>query len=141
MRKLSKRVRQQKAVAEAEAHVRKFGLHNVDDWAYSIAAHWGFVDDDNIIIWLIAFMRSVPDKMEVEKVIRDQKNKDERKAYHARQQREVDEAYKQWKERRDRDGLALPVWKGPMPLSDLGSKDEQTFLYRLYLESTKRNSD
>lgn len=70
MRKLSKKVRQQKAVAEAEAYVRKHGLKDVDDVAYSIAFHWGFEEDEGMIAWLVSFMRTIPDKMEAEKLAR-----------------------------------------------------------------------
>ena len=75
MRKLSKRVRQQRAKADAEAHVRKHGLADLNDWAYSIAFQWGFEEDEPMIEWLAAFMRTIPDKMKAEEAERSKERK------------------------------------------------------------------
>ncbi len=96
MRKLSKRVRQQRAKAEAEAHVRKFGIADIDDWAYSIAAHWGFVDDDDFIEWLAAFMRFVSANIEAEKAAKDY--------------RREEAEYRKWRIERDRYEKVLEGW-------------------------------
>jgi hypothetical protein len=97
MRKLSKRVRQQRAKAEAEAHVRKFGIGDVDDWAYSIAAHWGFVDNDDFIEWVAAFMRFVNANIEAEKAARDHKQEEEE--------------YRKWKIERERYEKTTEQWE------------------------------
>ncbi len=45
MRRLAKKVRLERAKAEAVAHVRQYGWKNLDDWIFTIAFHWGFEDD------------------------------------------------------------------------------------------------
>jgi hypothetical protein len=97
MGKLSKKLRIARAKAEAEAHVRKHGLAEVDDWAYSIAAHWGFVDDDKFIEWLAAFMRFVGANIEAENA--------------AKEYRRDEEDYCKWKIERDRYQQAVDQWK------------------------------
>lgn len=45
MKKLSKKLRLERAVQEAEEHGKVFGIRQADDWVYSIAFHWGFEED------------------------------------------------------------------------------------------------
>ena len=45
MRKLSKKIRLERAIKEAEERGKTGELKGVDDWIFSIAFHWGFEED------------------------------------------------------------------------------------------------
>jgi hypothetical protein len=67
MRKLSRKVRLENAIKEVEAHVRKFGIADIQDWGYSFAVHWGFEEDEAVVEQLIAHMQSVDQHIKDEK--------------------------------------------------------------------------
>lgn len=77
MSKLPRKRRFEMAMGEAEFHVRKFGMVDFEDWAYSYAVHWGFEEDEKVIESIAAHMKAVSHQ-EIEKKKQDWKARRER---------------------------------------------------------------
>jgi hypothetical protein len=132
MRKLPRRVRLQRALDEAEAHVRKFGLADLDDWAYSYAFHWGFEDDQTV-------------DLVAEHMKRTHEADQKRRA--AAAQQEEDEAYERWKVLRERDSQAASEpagkidWGGVKRLGGLLKPSQRRYEQRWQQEQSKKQRD
>lgn len=67
MRKLSKKVRLEKALQEAEAHVREWGTADLDYWVDNYAFNWGFEDDQAVIASITQVMMATDQAIQAEK--------------------------------------------------------------------------
>jgi hypothetical protein len=105
MRKLSRKVRLQKAFSNAEAHVRKIGTDDLEDWAYTYAVDWGFEEDEDAKRQIKAQMHGTRLLLEADAKLAKQKRdeqayqawKIEKAARHAAQ-KERDARQKEWDE-------------------------------------------
>lgn len=117
MRKLTKSERLKRAKTEAEAHVRKYGLKEVHNFAYWIAARWGFESDDGTINWLEMFMRQILDNDEAKRI--------------AEESRQGEREYQEWKKRweaKQGSQTGKIDWSGVEPL--FGNRKQQSFYKR-----------
>jgi hypothetical protein len=105
MRKLSRKVRLQKALENAEAHVRKIGTDDLEDWAYTYAVDWGFEEDEDAKGQIKAQMHSTRLLLEAEAKLAKQKADEQAyqewkivKAARDAAKKERDELQKEWDE-------------------------------------------